>query len=131
MARKNLNQIGLPDEAIEGLSETDPRQQRWKQQIKDWGFADYETWNMNFMFFAWLYERLKVFLEVNCIDLEFHKYELDGEVYTQLELINKMIEGCEIDLTGGYGDCYLEEEKRKKMGDVVKIWAVVFDEMWW
>ena len=50
MARKYLNEIGLPDEAIEGLSETDPRQQRWKQQIKDWGFADYETWNMNFMF---------------------------------------------------------------------------------
>ena len=86
---------------------------------------------MNFMFFAWLYERLKVFLEVNCIDLEFHKYEFDGEVYTQLEMINKMIEGCEIALTGWYGDCYLDEEKRKKMDDVVKIWAVVFDEMWW
>lgn len=32
MARKYLNEIGLPDEAIEGLRETDPRQQRRKLQ---------------------------------------------------------------------------------------------------
>lgn len=32
MARKYLNEIGLPDEAIEGLSETDPRQHRRKLQ---------------------------------------------------------------------------------------------------
>lgn len=131
MAHKYLNELGLPDEIMEGLKKTDPRQQRWKQQIKEWGFADYETWDMDIMFFAWLYERLKVFLEVNCIDLEFYKYEFDGEVYTQFELINKMIEGCEIALTGGHGDYNLAEEKRKKMDDVVKIWAVVFDEMWW
>lgn len=131
MARKYLNEIGLPDEVLEGLDKMDPRRQTWDQQIKEWGFAEYETWSMDFMFFAWLYERLKVFMEVNCIDLDFHKFEFDGKEYTQRELINKMIEGCEIALTGGYKDYHLEEEKQKKMDDVVKIWAVVFSVMWW
>ena len=31
MARKYLNEIGLPDEVLEGLGKTDPRRQTWDQ----------------------------------------------------------------------------------------------------
>lgn len=37
MARKYLNEIGLPDEVLEGLGKTDLRWQKWNQQIKEWG----------------------------------------------------------------------------------------------
>ena len=57
----------------------DPRKNIWEEEIKKYGFAAYETWAMDCFFSAWLYERLNMFLEVNCIDLNYHKFEYDGK----------------------------------------------------
>lgn len=129
MGRKYLNDIGVKD-TIMDLTD-DPRKNIWEKEIKKYGFAAYETWAMDCFFYAWLYERLKMFLEVNCIDLNYHKFEYEGKEYTQLELINKMIYGCEVYFKNNYDDLSSPEEDIKAVNDIAKIWAIVLPAMWW
>ena len=53
-----------------------------------------ECWNLNYSFILWLKERLPVYVEEasKVVNLEYHKFNFRGEEYTQLQLINKMIE---------------------------------------
>lgn len=131
MARKYLNDVGLPDYLIAGWLQEDPRWPEWKKEIDEYGFASFETWCLDFQFYGWLYERLKMYLEVNCVDLTFHKFEYDGEEYTQEELINKMIYGCELVFSQEINHKRLTEEEDKAVEDVRWIWATVMPAMWW
>jgi hypothetical protein len=131
MARKYLNEIGLPDYLIAGWLSEDERWPKWNAEINEYGFASFETWSLDFQFYGWLYERLKMYLEVNCVDLTFHKFEYDGEEYTQEELINKMIYGCELVFTQEVSHKKLTEEEEKAVEDVRWIWATVMPAMWW
>ena len=65
----------------------------WSKKNKKEKIAK-ECWNLNYSFILWLKERLPVYLEESgkAINLEFHKFNFRGEEYTQLQLINKMIE---------------------------------------
>ena len=86
---------------------------------------------MEYTFYCWLYERLKMFLDVNCIDLTFHKFEFEGETLTQQECIDRMLTGC-----ATYFNCEdyrwdATEEEVKIIEDVAKIWALVLPAMWW
>lgn len=131
MARKYLNDIGLPDELIQ-LSPGDERSQQWKDEIAEYGFPSYETWCLDFQFYGWLYERLKMYLDYNCVDLTYHKFEYEGNVYTQLELINKMIYGCELVFSQEFHRLRsLTDEEEKAIEDVRWIWATVMPAMWW
>lgn len=130
MARKYLNDIGVP-ETIIVLGDNDKRNEQWKSEIKEYGFASYETWCMNFHFYGWLYERLKMFVEVSCIDLNYHKFEFNGQEYTHKEMIDKMIYGCELAFAQEYDFKRLTEEEEQIVEDVPWIWATVMPAMWW
>lgn len=132
MARKYLNDIGI-DDTLMNLDSTDERWEKWQEEIEEYGFAEYETWNMDSAFYAWLYERLKMYLETasNIIDLNYHKFEFDGKTYTQAELIDKMIHGCEIALSDEYDKFTATKEENKAVEDVRWIWGTVMTAMWW
>lgn len=53
-----------------------------------------ECWSLDFYLIKWLEEHLKVFKEdaSKIVDLEYHKFKYKGKEYTQLELINKLLE---------------------------------------
>lgn len=53
-----------------------------------------ECWNLDFELIEWLNKHLKVFVEEcpTVIDLEFHKYKYKNKEYTQLEIVNRLIE---------------------------------------
>ena len=80
MARKYLNDIGIKDNFME--LEHDERRGVWDKEIEEYGFAEYETWCLRFHFYCWLYERLKMYLEVNGGDLNYHKFTYEGREYT-------------------------------------------------
>ena len=130
MARKYLNDIGIDDTMMQ-LEPTDNRWTKWKKETEEYGFPSYETWALDLFFYGWLYERLKMYLEVNCVDLTYYKLEFEGNVYTQKELIDKMIYGCELVFSEEYSYKRLSKEEEKAVGDVRWIWATVMPAMWW
>ena len=130
MNRKYLDDIGVTERHDLWCNDDDQRQECWKEQRELYGFDDRETWSLDYAFYLWLYERLKMFLDVNCIDLEFYKFEYEGEELTQQECIDRMIKGCEVYFNIN-DDWNIPEEDQKMINDVAKIWAIVLPAMWW
>jgi hypothetical protein len=130
MARKYLNDIGVDDNCMQ-IDPEDHRWPKWNKQIEEYGFPEYETWNLDFQFYGWLYERLKMYSGVNCVDLTFHKFNYEGEEYTQAELIDKMIHGCELAFLKEYKNKQLTKYEEEVVYDVPWIWATVMPAMWW
>ena len=129
MGRKYLDDIGMVDRLDTGMDD-EPRQERWQKQREIYGFDDRETWSLDCAFYCWLYERLKMYLDVNFVDLTYHKFEYEGDILTQAECIDRMLKGCELYFK--HGDSWsVNEEDWKIISDVGKIWAIVLPAMWW
>jgi hypothetical protein len=64
------------------------------------------------------------------VDLTWHKFEYKGETLTQIECIDRMIEGCKVYIQNPY-DFEVDKEKLEKVTEVAEIWAIVLPAMWW
>lgn len=114
----------------------------FKNNIKHWfqkqirGWSDNETWNLDYEFIKWINSRFKRYKEVasNIVDLEFHKFKYKRKEYTQLELINKIIElSDEIineDIWFSY-DTTTCKKKEKNKNEIFEIFKLIFWSMWW
>ena len=112
------------------VEDDDERQARWEEERNTYGFDERETWGLDTTFYCWLYERLRMYRDIACINLSYHKFEYEGETLTQEECINRMIKGCETFFNqGDYWNT--SEEDLKLIDDVAKIWAIVLPAMWW
>ena len=91
-----------------------------------------ECWNLNYEFIVWLKEHLSVYVEEagKVVNLEYHKFNYRGEEFTQLQLINKMIELVN----------YLTEDERyfdwdpvpvEKTEELLEIFTLTFPSLWW
>ena len=129
MSRKYLDDIGV--DLWLGL-EDDERQERWVKEQEEYGFDERETWSLDHAFYCWLYERLKMYVEraSKIVQLDFHKFEYEGEELTQQECIDRMIYGCEV-YFAQEDEWNISEEDRKIISDIAKIWAIVLPAMWW
>lgn len=127
--RKYLDDIGVKDRPDTWCEDGDERQERWKKQREMYGFDDRETWNLDFVFYLWLYERLKMFLDVTVIDLDFHRFEYNGKEYTQRQMIDMMIERLEFCFSKEYNS--FNAEHVDYVLEIGKIWATVLPAMWW
>ena len=130
MARKYLDDIGVTERPDTWCNDGDARQERWTEQREIYGFDDREVWSLDYAFYLWLYERLKMYKEIAFVDLAFHKFEYEGEELTQSECIDRMIKGCEVYFKIE-DDWNIPEEDQKMINDVTKIWAIVWPVMWW
>lgn len=101
----------------------DGRQDGWKQQRDTYGFDEREIWSMDLTFLCWLYERLKFFREYAALDLDYHKIDYKGTIYTQGELIDKMIELLENYFNNS-------DKYAKEVDEVAFMWAVIMPFMW-
>lgn len=110
----------------------DSRSRVWYQERRKYGFDSRETWSLNTTFYIWLYERLMMYKEKanEIVDLTWHKFEYKGETLTQIECIDRMIEGCKIYIQNSY-DYEIDKEKLEKVKEVAEIWALVLPVMWW
>ena len=126
--RKYLDDIGVTDRP-DTWNKDDKRQEQWKEEREVYGFDERETWSLDFSFRLWLYERLKRYLDVSCVDLEYHKFDYNGNKYTQRQMIEMMLERLEFSFKPEYND--FDDKQFEYVSEVGKIWAIVLPAMWW
>jgi hypothetical protein len=63
--------------------------------------------------------------------LNVHKFNFENKEYTQKELIDKMLHGCELALSEAFKNKKLTEDEEKSVCDIPWIWATVMPAMWW
>ena len=128
MSRKYLEDI-IPKEEIFGYhDESDERHAYWCEQEKIYGFCDMETWDLDVAFAQLIYERLMMYKEIGgkVIDLTFYKFEYNGKQYTELELIDIMIEDCKLAMKYG-----IKIEHSDIMEEVYEILKLCHKTLWW
>lgn len=115
---------------LEYCSKKDKRQKVWQSEREEYGLDSRETWSLDSSFYIWLYEHLMMYREkaIEIIDLEAYKFKYNGKTLTQLECIDRMIEGCKLYIQD---PDTADDEKRRKIKDVCKIWGLVINYMWW
>lgn len=88
-----------------------------------------ECWALDASFLDWLRERLPVYLREagQIVNLEFHKFKIDGEERTQKSVIEEMIKLLkEIEDKDIWDDDYHDKANR-----ILDLWKEVFHAMWW
>lgn len=131
MGRKYLDDIG-EDYSWVWKPEGSERDELFEKEREIYGFDSRETWNLDCVFYMWLYERLKMYKEYagEIVNLDFHKFVYKEKEYTQLELINMMIERLESYFKKE--DLFVSsEEEYEPIKEIGEIWALVLPAMWW
>lgn len=126
--RKYLDDIGVT-ERPDTWNKNDGRRKQWEEESEIYGFDERETWSLDFSFYLWLYERLKMFIDVCSIDLDYHEFKYNGKEYTQRQMIDMMLERLEFSFKKEYNDC--DSEQYNYVSEIEKIWAIVLPTMWW
>lgn len=113
-------QLLLSDMAVNDEKSSKARRKRFNKQIKKYGFADSETWELENVMIMLLYERLKMYLDESNIDLGYHKCnvpvlhernvsdeELSELVHSKYRLINENDEKIDANTYGAYESRYI------------------------
>jgi len=92
-----------------------------------------ECWNLDYELVKWLNEHLKVYKEEasEIVDLEFYKFPYKNEEYTQLQILNRLIEITNYLLDADYfvnRNVELINKNKDEMYDLLKI---VHWQLWW
>ncbi len=97
-----------------------------KQKLRE------ECWNVNWQFVLWLNQHLKIYKDdaLHYVDLEYHKFEYQGQEYTQLQLIDKLIEITDWLIAD---EQYFDwtEETSNKTNEMLNIFVLIFESLWW
>ena len=131
--RKYIEDSGIKfEDTPQGMLSNDKREEIWKEQREIYGFDTRETWNLDYTIKLFLYERLCMYNEINCIDTTFHKIEYDGEIVNFQDALDKMIEGLKLDLIlDEYDKKRKEPDTEKKINDVFPLLAEFIYCLWW
>lgn len=127
MNRKYLDDIGVTNRP-DTWNKNDSRQEVWKAQRELYGFDERETWNLNYTFNLWLYERLKMYKEYADIDLDYHKFEYEGIEYTQNQMIDMILERLRTSFEPEFDDC--NEEDYNYIVDTIKMFYIIYGSLW-
>lgn len=121
------------------LPKNDHRRVQWKKSRKIYGFDERETWNLNDTFLCWLYEHIKMYIDVACVDFNYNKFSYEDKEYTQEQILNKILE--DIELYFNADDCYMKrygknyikwwDDQVHYINEIGKLWAMVLPAMWW
>ena len=91
-----------------------------------------ECWNINYSFIKWLHQHLKVYKEDagKTVDLTYHKFNYKDKEYTQLEIIDRLIELTDaLIFEEKYFD--MKEETDAKVKEMLDLFVLVFPTLWW
>lgn len=112
-----------------------------KRNIKYWlqrrirGWSDDETWNLDYEFIKWINSRFKKYKEQasNIVDLNCHTFRYKKKVYTQLQLIDRIINLTNEMLTNDYWDLVYSDPNKieKNKNEVFDIFKMIYGVMWW
>lgn len=109
----------------------DRRADCWLKEREVYGFDDTETWGLESTFYSWLYEHLRMYVDhaSRIINLDFHEFIYNGIVYTQIEIIEMILERIRYYFSEDYDD--FEEDDVAYIKEIGKLWALVLPVMWW
>lgn len=114
-----------------------------RKQIKEYGFCDIETYNLDMLFFQWLYSHLKMYKDLagKVVDLGWengieirvpsaNKDNKEKEVIrcSLLRAINILIDMTEKVLKDMLKGKDIDSEECK---NICEIWGVILPYMWW
>ena len=103
------------------------RNQKWESERLEFGFDERETWNLDFTFFCWLYERLKKYKEVSSVDLTRKIVKVNNKEKNLEEWIDIMIKNSEsLILANIYS-----EENIKLAEFTIEIFKQTIFYLWW
>ena len=103
------------------------RNQKWESERQEFSFDEREMWLLDFTFFCWLYERLKKYKEINCVDLSCKIVKVNDEEKTLEEWIDIMINNAEALILL---DMY-SEENIKLAEFTIEIFKQTIFYLWW
>lgn len=111
------------------------------RNIKYWfqrrtrGWSDDETWNLNYEFILWLNSRFKKYREqaIKMVDLEYYRFEYKDNVYTQLQVIDRIIELTDYIINNDYYEMmWSDAEHLEAMkNEIFDLFKMSFGAMWW
>ena len=113
----------------------DKRNDTWKKQRKKYGGWDERaTWNLNTFMTEQIYTWLKMYYKYagKTINLDFHKFMIDGKELTERECILRIIDDIEYWFENN--ECFDQEKEKKaesKIFDAYKTIGIVFPALWW
>lgn len=96
---KYLDDLGVPigdqyQNWFEDLKDDD-RSPQWEEQRKLYGIDERATWNWNQEYMDYCYIHLKLYDQVNRVDLDAHQIVFDGEELTVQEAMDAILEWFE------------------------------------
>ena len=100
----------------------------WVQHAK-YGFDEREVWDLDYAFYCWLYERLKMFLSIHEGDYKERKFYFNGEKYSKEELAKEIIDRLEYYFR--YKDLLPQIHSDEYVKEVGKLWAILLPSLWW
>ena len=110
----------------------DHRIPRWKEQKKIYGFDERETWDLRDDSLGWLYERIKMYIDVCDVDLDWAKFDYQGNILTQKEALDNICKDIELYFKAKYSFDPDEWCKRVPyLNEIGALWGLVLPAMWW
>ena len=111
------------------------------RNIKYWfqrrtrGWSDDEVWNLNYEFILWLNSRFKKYKEqaTKMVDLEYYKFEYKDKIYTQLQVIDRIIELTDYIIDNNYYEMMWSdiEHLEAMKNEIFDLFKISFSTMWW
>ena len=110
----------------------DCRIPKWKEQKKIYGFDERETWDLRDTSLGWIYERIKMYIDICDVDMDFVGFSFKGKKMTQREVMNKICEDIELYFDAKYSCEPDKWEKRVSyLNEIGTLWGLVLPAMWW
>lgn len=134
MAHKYLDDIGYDEYPENYTDASDDRNIVWQEERRIYGFDNRDTWSLNNAYYCWMFEHLKMYIDQadGFIDLNYHKFDYNGNEYTQKELILLLLENIEYILFHQDDMEELEWTKLRELErEVADIWYMILPAMWW
>lgn len=134
MKSKYFDELGLSEYPYpynqEGYLTADNQEEYPTVENQEGHFADKrDTYSLNSTFVAWWYEHLCLYRDINCIDMNYHKFEIDGETLTLGQCVDRMIEDCK-GLLQQFDKNFLAVDNGLK-DDLFKVLKECFWCLWW
>jgi len=121
------------------LPKDDERRPQWKRERRTYGFDERETWSLKDDSLCWLYEHIKMFVDVFDINPNYHKFKVDGKKMTQGQILNEILK--KIEMYYNVNNCFFNENgedytkhwlaQPEIAKEIWKLWGIVFPAMWW
>lgn len=130
--RKYLDDIGVKrDIRPEGYRKGIKRRIKCWYERRIYGFDATETYSLDYTWYLWLYEHLKMYREYadKTVVLTEKNIEFDGDTLSQSDLIDMMLKRLEVLFDPSYDE--FDKDQWEYVHQIEKIWAVVLPYMWW